>query len=229
MALSNNKVGGGVTYATISGGFFKTQADENTPGAVARVNKLGAKVWELSFSTLSGFIKEIKHEDTKYGKRTNIKFVDSAGVMAVLSLNYTDNTTATIYKMLPNVDPSKEVAIVVAPELVDGKTFTKISLVQEGQYVRYAYTNANPQGMPMVEEVIVNGQKVKNRQPQIEWLLANAVDPFLQKVNDLKVVGIVNMPDPVIPEKPKSTAPTKINEGNTIDYGEAIDPDSIPF
>ena len=179
----SNDIGLSSKNLSIVQGTFRLQVPEGTTGAVKRIKKTGDEVSELSFSSLIGYIKNISFEDTeKYGKRIHI--VIEADKDYKLSLGYADGLACNIYKILPNVDPSSPVRINLSTEIKpDGKNKVSLFINQYDKACKWHYTRDNPNGMPSMKEIKVKGQDVWDNTDQVEFLIANAVNPFIQKLS----------------------------------------------
>lgn len=179
----SNDIGLSSKNLSIIQGTFRLQVPEGTIGAVKRIKKTGGEVSELSFSSLTGYIKNISFEDTeKYGRRTHIVIESDKDYK--LSLGYADGLACNIYKILPNVDPSLPVRINLATEIKpDGKNRVSLFINQNDRACKWNYTKDNPNGMPSMKQIKVKGQDTWDNTDQVEFLLSNAVNPFIEKLS----------------------------------------------
>lgn len=168
MGLANREGG---KYITIIGGKFTVRVQEGTPGAVARVNKLGKTVHELKYDSFTGKLVNIRTRDGEYGKTWEFDFKDEAEVYT-LQLPYSNSFSKGILKILPNVDLTKEMKVQPSQKEEDGKTKSSIFISQDGTTLKHKYTKDNPNGMPPMEQVTIKGQVQWDDTKQLEFLQA---------------------------------------------------------
>ena len=185
LGLSNGTSAGG-RIVSIVAGTFRVKVPEGTEGAITRENKEGKVVTELTFSELTGYIKNITTEESKYGKQ--IKFSIQADKEYTLAMGYADGLTSSILKMLPNVDPTKPVTIRITKKMDDvkKKELTSIFLSQEDAPVKWAYTKAEPNGLPPFEKIIVKGKEQWDNTTQIDFLWKESAEKFVAKLGNEK-------------------------------------------
>lgn len=178
----SNDIGISSTNLSIVQGTFRLQVPEGTAGAVKRIKKTGDEVSELSFSSLTGYIKSLSFEDTeKFGRKMHMVIESDKDYK--LSLGYADGLACNIYKILPNVDPSQPVRINLSTEITpEGKNRVSLFINQNDRACKWFYTKSNRQGMPEWEQIKVKGQDVWDNSKEVEFLIANAVNPFIQKL-----------------------------------------------
>lgn len=179
--LSNGSTGQS-TIINIVEGTFRRQVAEGTPNSHKRLNKLGKEVHELSYTRLEGYIKAINIEDTEnYGKRIHLTI--QADKDYKLSMPYDNSLAMSIYKMLPNVNPAEQVSFELNRKANDeGKLVTSLFMSQNGASIKWAYTRANPNGMPDMKELTVNGKKVWDKTDQLNFLQTNSLDKYIAKI-----------------------------------------------
>lgn len=103
-------------YASIGAkGDIRVKAEEDTPGAQRRDYELkdgtkGTK-WELIYSEMYGYIREISFREGDFGTTCNVLFEDSEGEKTMLNISMNSNFAEDFLKKLPNVDFTKEVTI----------------------------------------------------------------------------------------------------------------------
>ena len=166
-------------------GTFRLRVPEGTAGSISRVNKNNEPVNELSFTTLTGYIKKLDFVDTEnFGRKMEL-FID-ADKEYKLSLGFADGLASNIYKMLPNIDPSEPVSIVLTRKPDDkGKERTSLFINQNRNAVKWAYTKAEPNGMPGMEQIKVKGVDTWDNTKQIDFLMQNSVKPFQDKLQNV--------------------------------------------
>ena len=228
--LSNNK-GYASQNIKIVQGSFRLEVPAGTENAVERINKLGATVNELAFNSLNGKITRFDIEDTKFGKQIKLCIQDDKDYY--LSLGYADSLTVSIYKMLPNVDPSKGISLELSRKMGDdGKERTSIFIKQNGENVKWAYTKVNKNGLPDMVKIRVNGKEEWDKTAQLDFLQEKVIEPFMQKVKSVTVQAPVTSS---VEAKiaPRGMDPTKMDidkiPGPIMYENGEIDPADIPF
>lgn len=183
LGLSNGSSSNGRIVSIVLGS-FRIKVPEGTEGAVTRENKEGKVVNELIFSELSGYIKNIVMEDTKYGQQ--VKFTIQADKTYTLSTGYSDGLTSSIFKMLPNVDPTQPVTFTVTRKMDDvkKKEITSIFMSQNDAPVKWYYTKAEPNGLPPFEKIMVKGKEQWDNTVQLQFLWDNAVLGFIERLSE---------------------------------------------
>lgn len=189
MALENNQGGAGGKYITILGGKFCIRAKQDTPGAVARVNKKGNTVYELFYDSFTGKLVNIRTTDGPYGKNWEFDFRDKGDVYT-LQLSYSNSYATNLLKILPNVDLTQEIKVQPSQKIDEkGKTKSSLFVSQDGKTLKHAYTKDAPNGLPPMEQVTVKGQLVWDDTKRLA---------FLQEMVNTKI----------LPQLPKDTAKT---------------------
>lgn len=176
-------------FITILGGKFCQRVEEGTPGAIARVNKLGKTVYEKFYDSFTGKLVSIKVQDGTYGKTWNFGFKDKEDVYT-LQLSYSNSFATQLLKMLPNVDLTKEMKISPSVKEVDGKNRSSLFINQDGVALKHAYTRENPNGMPDMEQVVVKGEKIWDDTKRIDFLYNMVVTTIIPKLDMPKLDSI---------------------------------------
>ena len=144
-------------YFTILGGKFCQRVDENTEGAIARINKLGKQVFEKFYDSFTGELINIKTQDSQaYGKNWVFVFKDGEDIWN-LQLGYSNSFATAFLKMLPNIDLTKPIKLSPSVKEVDGKDKSSLFINQGSEHVKHAYTRENPNGMPDMVQIMVKG------------------------------------------------------------------------
>ncbi len=176
-----------IKYLNIFEGTFRLKVVEGTENAVSRVNKNGETVHELVYRNVAGYIKNLYIRKTDFGRRFNLLLGDG-NTLYCIQLGYADYMAVAIYKMLPNiVDPTQPVKVSLSRKPNDkGKEVTSIFISQEVDgnevSVKHFYNKENPNGMPDLEDVIIKGEPTKDNTKQVEFLVENALLPFMEKI-----------------------------------------------
>lgn len=182
MALEN-RTGSG-NYITILGGKFCQRVPEGTEGSEERVNKLGKTVHEKFYTSFTGKLVGISTQDSPYGKNWVFDFVD-AGQPYHLQLGYSNSFATQFLKMLPNVDLTKEMKVSPSVKEEDGKKKSSLFVNQDGVAIKHAYTMANPNGLPDMEQVMVKGQQVWDDTKRLEFLYNMVMTDILPKLGQV--------------------------------------------
>lgn len=166
MGLENRSEG---KYITILNGKFTIRVNENTEGAIARINKLGKQVFELYYDRFTGVLKNIKTTDGEYGKSWVFDF-EVDGEVFHLQLSYSNSFATAFLKMLPNIDVSKPITLTPSVKEVDGKNKSSLFANQDGVAIKHAYTMENPNGLPDMKQVKIKGELKWDDSERLEFL-----------------------------------------------------------
>ncbi len=202
-------------FITILGGRFCIRVPENTPDAVARVNKLGKTVHEKYYDSFTGKLIGIKTQDGTYGKSWIFSFKDKEDVYH-LQLSYSNSFATAFLKMLPNVNLAEEMKVSPSVKEVDGKNKSSLFINQKGVAIKHAFTKDNPNGMPDMEQVTVKGQLVWDDTKRTDFLYQMVAKDIIPKLES------INGKAPVTPETPKSAL-------DVLDAGGDVNPEEVPF
>lgn len=146
-------------------GSFRLRADENTQGAVSRVNKKGNTVWELLFNRLEGKITNVSIEDGDFGKELEITVLAGSTKFAV-QMPASGGYAFGVLSRLPNVDFNE--SVVFRPYSIYDKEKDRnknyLVLYQSGKgYEKDAvpshFTEKEPNGLPQLEKIIVKNKE----------------------------------------------------------------------
>lgn len=168
-------------YLTINAdGKFAQKVDPSTPGAKSRVNTENGKTYhELFFDELEGFIENVKFEDSQYGMRCKVFFIDGEQ-KAILTMGYSSMYLIPFLKMFPSIDVTKKVKLSPSVKEEDGKKKSSLFMKQDidgtDQIVPYAYKADNKNGMPDRVLIKVKGKDTWDYTPQIEFLAEKALE-----------------------------------------------------
>jgi len=214
-------------YITILGGKFCQRVQEGTEGAVTRKNKMGNTVHEKFYDSFTGKLVDIQVKDGNYGKTWNFSFRDQKE-MYTLQLSYSNSFSTAFLKMLPNIDVTKEMKVSPSVKEVDGKNRSSLFVNQDGAPVKHAYTMAQPNGMPDMEQLTIKGELVWDDTKRVAFLADMVKNTIVPKLE-----GVTATPT-ATPEEIKSKIDTDFDNFNkkpeAIEYPkDEIDPESIPF
>jgi len=187
MAVSNTNTRDNMY--SIVGGRFTKRVPEGTPGAVERVltkgKNEGQTVYELQFGEMSGTIDSISIDNSQIGDFIKIQLDDGD----VLSLSLDSNIGNAFIKMLPNIESDIPV---VMNTWIDSDGKTAFSIKQKEQYVKWAFTRENPNGMPAPTKKTVRGKD------EWDW---TEVENFLYEVLQKEMKRFKSKYDEDVPEK----------------------------
>lgn len=200
-------------YLTIGDGKIKKRVKQPTEKSVTRTTKDGNTIHEEVFSSLTGFIIDIKvytHEE--YGKFWNVYVKDEKDTFC-LQMNYSGGYSSSFLKTLPNVDFSQEVTISPNMKIENDKKKVTVFLKQNDQPLKWFFTKDDPKGLPPMNKVRFKGQDTWDDTDMMEFL-ENMVNT--QIIPQLRRSSPANQPAPA---KPASAA-----EGIASQYD-----DDLPF
>lgn len=146
---------------------------KGTENSVSRINKKGVEVWELQWNFVEGKIERVDTKDGDYGKQWEITLWDGVKHWT-LRLPYSSRTAKAFLCCLPNVDLSKPVRIQSA--IKDDKQSLFVS--QDGSALKWAFTKAEPNGLPKMEKIKVKGNEVWDDSEQLAFLEKMVTERF---------------------------------------------------
>lgn len=169
-------------YITILSGKFCQRVNENTPGAIERINKVGKTVHEMFYDSFTGYIVNIRvTESDQYGKSWVFDLQDDSNSAFHLQLSYSDKFAKGILKMLPNIDLTKSIRMSPSIKLVEGKNQSTLFMNQNELPIKHAYTKANPNGLPQMVQKTVKGNIVWDDTEQCDFLFEMVKNDILPK------------------------------------------------
>lgn len=183
-----------VKYWSFTKGQFTRRVSENHKGATPRVLEQGPNtgktIYEVFVDTITGQIVEIKVREGDYGKSFQILIdvTEDEHTPEFFAVDFRFNSTGkSLLKKLPNIDLSKDVALV--GYAIDG-TNSKGEAVTNYYAVPYqgeiskagkvlpAYTKEEPNGYPEMVQKKVRGKNTWDDTDQLEFLenLINSIN-----------------------------------------------------
>ena len=210
MALGTES-GGGIWLSVVKG-HLTQRVSAGTEGAVERVLEkgpnTGATVHELQFNFLEGRLERVYIQDTEYGK--SWVFVVSDDIKTYnLVTGYSSGYAVGLLGRLPNVDLSDNIRIKsFYIRGNDDKFRGYLTIQQGGQKVEKAYTKEEPNGLPEIKQVEVNGEKVWDSTDRMKFFekLVEKINAAILKINPLADQTLGNFeeetPDPDIEDAP---------------------------
>jgi hypothetical protein len=178
MALRN--AGSRKTYINMVNGNFAIKSEEGVEGAVERTNKNGVQVWELMFSEVEGSIDNIELTSKEFGESIEVALSDGE----ILNISLDSSAGSRFIKMLPNIDESLPV---IFKTWKDDEGKIAFTIKQKDEYVKWAFTRENPNGMPEAVQKTVRGKSVWDYDEQSEFLY----NILLQEVKRFNEVSIL--------------------------------------
>jgi hypothetical protein len=167
MGLNNDQ---NATFLSIANGRISRRVKEPTDKSVKRINKNNVEVHEEFFTSITGYITDIKvHDHPEYGKFWNITVKDGDDTF-ILQLNYSGGYASSFLKALPNVDFSMQVKLNPWSAVRDGKTKTALYINQGGQSVEWYFTKDTPNGLPPLTKKKVKGKDTWDDSEMMEFL-----------------------------------------------------------
>ena len=208
MGLNKNKSSG--KFLGITNGKISLRVPEGTDGAVERETKNGDIVYEEYFDSVSGYIVGGGVERKKIGDNTieqvTVKIKDSDGDHFTLNIPWASRMRDSFIKVLPNLDISKQVEIVVFPSKnAKDKGRPVLIVKQGGSKVDWAYSRENSNGLPQPTKRTVKGVETWDFSIVEDWLWSKGVEFFEQFDGDEAPEGQDESVD-VEPEKNTSNA-----------------------
>jgi hypothetical protein len=180
MALSNDQKGS-KTFLSVVGGKISQKVSADTPGAVERVNKNGAKIHELKFSSVSGIVRDVKlKEDATYGNQYEISIQD-ADENYVLQVPQSGRLASSFLSRIPNMDRTGYIKIETWSTEEDGKTKQFLTVRQNDKVVPPFYSKDNPNGLPQMTQVKVKGIMQWDDSDQLEFYKGKVTEWFTAK------------------------------------------------
>lgn len=163
------------TYLSVSDGKIVKRVEEGTPGAVSRTTKSGKVLHELKFSYVSGILTDIRIRENEFNgnllKSWALTLVDG-GEQYQLEIHYDSSWASTMLNALANpvIDFSKPLTF--SPwqkQKPDGK-YTRCLYVNQGEGKDNSIPWMNPNGLPPMVEVMLNGKKQWDSYERMQFL-----------------------------------------------------------
>tara|TARA_R110002012_G_C11530272_1_gene600410 strand:+ start:214 stop:888 length:675 start_codon:yes stop_codon:yes gene_type:complete len=167
---ASNENGGNVKFNAVTMRGFVQRVEEGTPNSVARKleagDNIGKVVHEVITNAIEGRVLKVeKVESQEYGDSYSIHVdtsVNGNGEKHIITTKLNSNYTRNLIKQLVKIDAEKDVKFSHRYEEPKGDYkygMINLGVLQVGEdgknhFVGYAYTNANPNGLPSVGEFI---------------------------------------------------------------------------
>jgi len=184
-------------YYSIVQGDFVRRVPVGHPDAVERTNKLGNVVHEIHVNAIDGTLTDLHTKDGDYGLELIATVSDKDGNY-IIQMPFKSSTAKIFMTLLPNVDFSKPLEISVAQtKKEDGKTRDVLFVKQDGTNIKWAYTKANPNGLPPMVEKTKLGKKEWDDTDQLEFFLKSVAE-LSAKISSVKP-AVENVAEEEIP------------------------------
>ncbi|MDR1023299.1 MAG: hypothetical protein LBL94_08535 [Prevotellaceae bacterium] len=159
------------TYLGIMNGKIIKRVPEGTPGATQRTNKAGASVHEVRYDHVIGILQEIGvSEGGPYGPQWLFTLQDGAESYR-LQVGENTRELTSLLLALPGCDFRNPISI--SPYDFtdsDGKKRSGVTLKQAGRKVPWFFTRENPNGLPELKPVTIDGKETWDSSERIKFL-----------------------------------------------------------
>jgi hypothetical protein len=185
------------TYISVYDGKFTVKSDPSNPKAKERTNKNGAKVYELLFDSISGFLENVQDFkiENPSGSFRNIVFTirDKEEVYS-LSTPYSSRESKGILLRLPNINLKNPVKVKIAKK---DHPFTWVT--QDDVTVPAKWTKDNPGSLPPMVKVEIDGKENLDDTEQMKFLFEYIqTNVFAKSPSSLPVQGFSSPPLPPV-------------------------------
>ncbi len=137
---------------------FELEVDSYREGAIQRPK--GDKfIWAIHANYIEGTLTDVSFKEGPYGKEMNIRIEDVLSKQVnIISMKAENYLAINFLKMFPNIKLNFDLTISISKDKDSG--FDSIYLRQYNTYVKYFYTNANPNGLPPTKKknVVINNE-----------------------------------------------------------------------
>ena len=189
MALSNS-THTTTTFLSIINGKICRKVTKGTEGAVERINKNGATVYELQWTSLTAMIESIAiKQSEEFGDQWEIGLRDVTEVYK-LQIPISGRVTNGLMFRLPNIDFTSEVEL---NTFINKEGRPVLLVKQNGTTVKQAYTKDTPNGLPQLKSVLFKGKEQWDDTEQ-QAFIKNMVETQIQP--KLKGTPTAKTPEP---------------------------------
>lgn len=157
-------------------GKIAQRAAEDIPGAKHRVKKNNEAVWELYYDTLEGELEDVEIQDPpeefkRYGKSLVVTVADG-GTKYKLRIHIKSRMANGFLYRLPNLDFTRPIKLKTywIEDQSDGKYRGSLTVHQDGKKIDPYYTKEDPNGLPPLEKVTVDGEERWDSTKQLAFL-----------------------------------------------------------
>lgn len=181
MAGLSNRSNGKTVYLSVSKGKFQQRVDKESATSVRHTISKGVNTGQVVFyeqyDEIEGILTEVKtktSQNAEFGKSWQfIMKVDD--ISYIIETPYSSSVASSIIRRLPNIDLTKEVKF--AGFYLDedkngiktGKKVQRVVLYQNKKKIDFAFTMAEPNGLPPLVKVKVKGVDTWDDTAQLEF------------------------------------------------------------
>lgn len=166
-----SRSGGNMTYLNVMFGKLVQRVNADTNGAIKRVNKRNADVYELHHDSFEGQLVEAMINKGEYGESIDLVFNDD-GKSYKISIGLRTAYGRSFLFKTPNIDPT-EVFSITPYSFEDkdtGKTISGVTIRQNGEKLENFWTKDKPGKLPALKEVELSGEKRWDDGDRIKFL-----------------------------------------------------------
>ena len=198
MGESNGNSGMNSKMYSVVNGKWTRRCPEGTEGSVKRINKNEVEVNEIHISGLTNFqLTGMEYKKLDFGTVAEFSMFDEDGD-ALLSFTTKDQHLLTLCKMLPNIDPSKPMDLILTLDkektAKKGKNCYGLLVQQDDEWIKHYYKKG-VNGLPDAKEMRDGSLNFSEQEDFLlgvleEWALG------------LKDVAIADAPEPPVNDDP---------------------------
>lgn len=182
-------------YLTISNGQLTRRFTSPTKTSKERVNKKGTTVHEEFYKGWKGRITGIAIQEHKeYGKFWNVTITDENGD-AIIQMNYSSGYSSAFLKTLPNIDLKSDIVFSPSMKIEGDKKKATVFITQHGKPVKWAFTKADPKGLPELQKVKVKGKVTWDDSEICEFLEKMVMTTIVPQLGKAGETPDVPLPD----------------------------------
>lgn len=177
-------------FVTIAGGKFVVRGEG--PGAVTRVLEqgpnAGEEISEFRYDSIDGNIVDAGFEDSEYGERFYLCLKDNEmGEVYKLRIPVNSSFFGQIVKRLPNLNGIDTIYLGIGYDREKERSF--IFMRQNSENVPFAFTKADPNGMPDAGSKVVRGKETWDFTEQDNFLYEVAQE-FIETFNEFSMSDV---------------------------------------
>lgn len=180
-----------IIYCNVINGKIAIAAKPGDPGATSYVNKQGETKYYVFHDFVEGKLTRIAKKGPppnhpEYAETWNATIVDN-GETYNLQLYVGGKLARAFFCTLPNLDASQPVRYEPKMKTYEGKPDTSLMVIQNGEALKWAYTNDDPGPRPPVEvTTLKSGKKVIDTTEQDNFFAqeAEAFNRTVHNVNE---------------------------------------------
>jgi hypothetical protein len=171
-------------YFNVYKGKIAQRVDGNAEGCVERTLDSGKTIHEIYHDYVEGYIHDMEYKEHEWNgkkiKSINFTIVNN-GLTGVLSIPYNSRMSGSFYVRMENIDFSKLVRF--AP-VIGNNDNVYLWIQNGGENVEPLYTKDNPNGLPQLKKVVVNGEETWDSTEQMKFFndkIKNIILPAIEE------------------------------------------------